>query len=71
MGRGTRYWFSASVEWKEWKPSRANVKERREERKIMAIAVLPSNDHASNVVRVIAGVYAAKAKPPYLSMSGS
>ena len=33
VGMGTRYWFSASVESKEWKPSRANVKERREEKK--------------------------------------
>ena len=37
-------------------PQGPMLKSVEEERKIMATAVLPSNDPASNVVRVIAGV---------------
>ena len=48
------------------------LKSVEKKRKIMAIAVLPSNDHASNVVRVIAEVTRPRPKPLYyLSMSGS
>lgn len=42
------------------------LKSVEKKRKIMAIAVLPSNDHASDVVRVIAGVMGPR---PYLSRS--